>query len=421
LNNTISKKEKKTLFENITSLAVVQITGYILPLITFPYLVRVLGPEYLGAIAFATAIITYFTILTDYGFELSATRQVSLNRNIASRLNEIFSAVITLKITIMFFSFILLNILVFSITKLEEFRALYFFTFGLVVSQSISSVWFYQGIEKIKYVAFINLFFRALYVVLIFVFIKSQSDYLKVSIFLSATSIFAEITSLIFLKWYFKIEFKAPKFKEIKYQLVQGKDIFFSKISITFYTNSLTFILGLLTNYASVGVFSAAHRIIQAINGLMSTVSRSLYPLIGKKLNDDRKTGLLFIKKTSTFVIGVAFMASMTLFLFSEPIVNILLGSQFHNSIPVLKVMSFLPLVIAISNMSIIQTMLNLNLQKQANWIFFLAAILAIISSFIFITYAQELGAAYSMLLVEVFVSVASIIYLCYYFQDKSP
>jgi len=108
---------RKTLLENFLSLSFLQVANYILPLVTLPYLIRVLGPEKFGLIAFAQAFIGYFQILTNYGFNLSATREISINREDKDKVSEIFSSVMIIKIFLFIFSLLIILFIVFFFDK----------------------------------------------------------------------------------------------------------------------------------------------------------------------------------------------------------------------------------------------------------------------------------------------------------------
>ncbi len=175
-------KDKKSLLSNFFSLSALQGVNMLLPLITLPYLVRVLGVEGFGLVSFSLSIIMFFVIFVSFGFELSATREISTNKNDPSKISEIFSSVMIIKIIMAMLSFIVLLILINSVDVLTSHSELYYATFGIVIGNAIFPLWFFQGMEKMKYIAYINISSTSFFTILIFVFVKSNEDILYVPI-----------------------------------------------------------------------------------------------------------------------------------------------------------------------------------------------------------------------------------------------
>jgi len=405
-------EEKKRLVDNIISLGFLQGANYILPLLTLPYLVRVLGPEYFGLLAFATSTNSYFVLITDYGFNLSATRQISIHRDDKNKLDEIFSSVMIIKTALLLISFALIVILVFSFEKFSLHWEAYFITFGMVVGQVLFPVWMFQGLEKMKYITYINIGAKAFFTVCVFVFVQNKADYLLVPILTAMGFIVAGICSLYIIKKDFKVTFAWQSFATIKLQLVEGWHVFFSSMAISLYTISSTFILGLFTNNTVVGYFAAADKVVQAVKGIYQPFSQAIYPMIGKKIHDNKQAGLAFISQI-TMVLGLGmFVISVVLFLLSDLFINLLLGEQYKESVLYLQIMAFLPFIVTLSNFFGIQTMLNLGYKQAFSRILFAAAILGVGSSFVLVPLYKGMGTAITLLIVEVFVTVVMYIYL---------
>lgn len=408
----VGTEEKKRLAGNIFSLWVLAGANYILPLLTLPYLVRVLGAEYFGLLAFATATITYFRLITDYGFNLSATQQISINRNNNEKINEIFSSVMIIKAALLIFSFFILCIVLFSFDKFSRNWEVYFLTYGTVIGQVLFPVWLFQGLEKMKFVTYLNISAKIFFTICVFILVKNKQDYYYVPLLSSLGFLFAGIWSLVLAKREFNLAFVWPSLKGIKYQLYEGWHIFFSNIAISLYTISATFFLGLFTNNIIVGYFSAADKIVQAIKSLYQAVSQSIFPLIGKKIHENKTAALAFVNKT-TWIVGIGmFIISTLLFSLADSIINLLLGQQYHRSVLLLKIMSFLPFIIALSNMFGVQTMLNFGFKQAYSRILIIAATIGVGLTLVVVPVYEELGASLIVLFIEIFVTVSMFIYL---------
>lgn len=414
LNNWLKSRstDDKRVIKNIIFLGLQQGANYILPLITLPYLVRVLGPEKFGLLSFATATILYFTILTDYGFNLSATRNISINRTDESVKNEIFSSVLIIKFFLTLISFLLLFFLLSSVEKFHQNQMVYFVTFGIVIGQAIYPVWYFQGMESLQNVTILNIGVKFIFSLLVFVLVKNPDDFIIVPILTSLGSIVFGLLSLWVLFRKFSVKFRLQKLSVLKKHLLDGWHVFFSNIAISFYTISTTFILGFFANNTIVGYYSAADKILQAVKSIYSPISQSIYPLISKKLHENTILGIAFVKRIIQKVGIFMLLISLLLFFFSKPIVYFLLGDKFHESVILLKVMSILPLLVSLSNLYGIQTMLNLGFQKMFSKIIFIAALLGIILSLALVPIYKGLGTSIVIVLVELFVTLSMYYFL---------
>ncbi len=412
LKQKFQKEEHKRLLSNFISLALLQGINYILPLITFPYLVRVLGVEKFGLLAFASATIAYFNILTDYGFNLTATREISIYRDNKSKLNEIFSSVIIVKFILMIVSFILLLVLIFSFPKFREDCKIFILTFGMIIGQVLFPQWFFQGIERMKYITFLNILAKGLFTIAIFIFIHKSSDYWKVPLINSLGFIVAGAIALYIIFKDFNIKFSFQRLNVLKQYFIDGWHIFISNIAISLYTVSTTFILGLFTNNTIVGYYSIADKIKSAVQGLLGPVSQTIYPYISKKVKENKLAGLKFIKKIIIYIGIFSFVLSFLLFLFAPEIIHLVAGAKYDRSILVLRIIAFLPFIIALSNIFGIQTMLNFNRKKAFSKILISGSVLNIILSIILVPLFQEIGSAISVLIVEFYITLIMFIYL---------
>lgn len=396
----------KTLIENFSSLSILQFSNYIFLLITLPYLVRVLGPANYGLVNFATAFAMYFQIFTDYGFNLTATQEISVNRGNPQKINRIFSVVLVIKIILFFISAVIFAALVFAIPKFSTDSLVYLFSFLIVLGTVLFPVWFFQGMERMKYITIISLSVKSLWAVSIFVLIKSGNDVLLLILLNGISYILIGVISLIVIIIEFKIKFVIPKISEIKKQLIDGWNVFSSTASISLYTISNVFVLGLFAGNTVVGYFSAADKIRIAVQGLFQNASQSVFPHLSRLFVESKTAAVKFVKKYLKYGVTLAGITTIIIIIFSKVIVIVILGDKFLPSINVLRILMFLPVIILLSNIYGIQIMLNLGYKKEFSKIVFFAGILNLILLFILVPLFLEMGAAISVVVTECFVTI---------------
>lgn len=332
IKNIANTEDKKRLLSNFFSLSVLQGANYILPLLTLPYLVRVLGVEYFGLLAFTGATIAYFGVLTDYGFNLTATREVSIHRENKERIIEIFSSVMIIKVMLMFLSFFLLVVLVFSFEKFSKDWIVYLLTFGTIVGQVLFPVWFFQGMERMKYITYLNILSKSIFTVAIFVFVQEQSDFWIVPLLTSVGAIVAGVWSLILVKKEFQVYFKFQSLKTVKKYFIEGWHVFVSRFYVSLYTTTNVLLLGLFTNNTAVGYYSISEKIVIAIGGLFEPVNQTIYPYLAKKYKENFSSFVLFLKNISIIMLVTSFSLVLISQFFKDDIVYLIYGS-YNNEI----------------------------------------------------------------------------------------
>ncbi len=412
IGQILENKDYRRILDNILSLFSLQGLNYILPLITFPYLTRVLGPDKYGLVAFALAFIGYFQILTDYGFNMSATREISIHREDEEKVSRIYSSVLTTKALLMVFSFLVMTVMVFSFDKFRTDWLLYYFSFLLVVGNLLLPTWFFQGMEKMRYISILNIGISLIYTAAIFIFVRGTSDYLYVPLISALGTIIIGIYSMRLVKRQFGVSFKRPSPADVKHQLLEGWHVFISTVAVSLYTISGTFILGFFASNTIVGYFSVAYRIINIATGLLNPISQSIYPYISSLAVKSREDAISFIKKSTRLIGVLSFLVSLLMFIFAGLILYILAGIQYEQSVLLVRIMAFLPFIIALSNMFGVQTMLTFNYKQAFSRIIMIGSVINLVLTLILAPLYTAAGISVAMVITEIYITLAMHLYL---------
>lgn len=390
---------------NFFSLSVLQCANYLVPLITLPYLVRVLGASRYGLVEFARAIALYFVILTEYGFNLSATQEISVHRDDRRKVSAIFSAVMVIRLLLLALSFVLLALMVLGVPRLRGEWLVYLFAFGTVVGQTLFPVWLFQGLERMKHMATLNVVARLLVTISIFIFIRRTEDYLYVPLVHSAGIILMGVAGLALAMRMFRVRFVVPSASELRHQFVGGWHLFISRIATTLYTTSNTVILGLLTTDAVVGFYAAGDKIVRAVQGLQLPLSQAIFPHIGRLASESKAAALNFTERVARLVAAATFVLSLGLFFGAPYVVSLVLGPGFEASVPVVQILAFLPFVVGLSNIFGVQVMVNFGMKKALAKILAIAGIFNVVLALVLVLPLQHIGVSIAVLATETLVT----------------
>ncbi|MBU2593894.1 MAG: flippase [Candidatus Edwardsbacteria bacterium] len=398
------KSDKKIVIENMASLFLVQGANYILPLITFPYLVRVLGLDRFGLIAFSIAFVQYFVIFVDYGFNLTATREISINRNNIDSISRIFCNVMIIKFILVLISFLLYLSLILYFPMFRTEIYLYLIGFLAVLGNLLFPVWFFQGIENIKVVAIFNLLSKLIFTLTIFVFVKEQSDYLKVMALQTGGVLFSGIGAFLYAFIKYPIKVVLPKYYDIKTDLRNGWYVFATILSSTLVNNSNIFILGLFADNKIVGMFAIADKIIRVFINICVPISNAIFPMVSKLFSESKEVALTLIRKVLVYGGGVFVLLCIVLFLSADSLVFLISGESNIDISILIRIMSIVPLSIFIDNLYGTQVLININRSDQFMKAVLFPGIASIILSFIFVPmwkyYATAIIFVFSELLI---------------------
>jgi len=334
----LKDNDKKVVAQNFLSLLVLQGANYILPLLILPYLVRVLGAEKFGLVMFAQSLAIFLTVFVDFGFNISGTREISLARNNKEKTGQIFLAIMIIKVVLIV---IALGILFFIVSVFSRFSVdaeIYLLSFGVVIGQALFPVWFYQGIEKMRVVTFINILAKLIFTLLVFILIETQADYYKVPIYNSLGFIVAGLIGFIMSFKYFK--FNRPSFSLIKQLLTDSSSLFVSNFATSLYTASNVFILGLFSGNIIAGVYSSMEKLILAVKNVYVPLYQALYPWVARK--DDSEKGEV-IKKITLPVFIISTLIALTILIFAKGILSIVYDDSLITSYAnVFRILSFI-------------------------------------------------------------------------------
>jgi PST family polysaccharide transporter len=368
---------------NIVALYFIQAANYGLPLITLPYLIRVLGIDKFGLLSFSAALTQYFVVFTDYGFNLSATREVSINRNNIKRLGEIVSSVFVLKGLFLLISAVVFSAIVAVVAEYRHHWTIYAASFLLVIGNVVFPGWLFQGLERMPLVTFANVSAKFVCAMSIFLFVKSPADIATAAAIQSAGNVIGGAIGFVLIKSLLtKIKLRLPSRQLLSEMLHGGKHVFASQISALLVNGSQTLILGIVQGPLAVGHYSVAEKVIKAANNAQVPVCNAIYPRVATLFSRSNEEALAFLRRVLRRFLPLMAVGSMGLFVLADWVVYLLSGTHNPEVATLLRVLALLPVSVFLDNILGTQILLNIGRRAEFMWAIVISGIASVACAF---------------------------------------
>lgn len=396
-----------SLRKNVAALYAVQFASYLVPFVTLPWLTRVLGPVGFGRIGFAGAVIGYFVLLADYGFNFSATRQVAMRWDDRAGRSKVFWTTLSVKALLAGAGFPCLVLLTYCGSKFADQRSLLLISYLTVVGTVLTPMWYFQGIERQTVLSVISIATRFAAIPAIFLCVRSPGDVATAAWITSGTSVTGGLLCLGYLVRFGELNGPVFEFRDLVHVVKDGWHLFISTASISLYQATNTVVLGLVAGPAAVGHYSAADKMIQAAQGMLAPINQSVYPRVSRLMQDSRSEAYALIRRVLRIQGSIALCLSLVLFLVAPPLIRIFYGPAYEPTIDVLRWLAILPFLVGLSNVLGIHTMMAMGMNRVVSRILIGAGGLNVaILYFLAHRFGAE-GAAMAVVATETFVTVA--------------
>lgn len=357
--------KRKSLFHNFASLGLIQISNFLLPLISLPIISRIIGLENYGVIQYSFSVISFLNIFIGYGFNFSATRRLAKDPYDKKLRDKIFSEVFYCQLILFIISFILFFLLYLIFPILNDDPKVSWFSFLYCVSILFTQNWIFQAMQDMSKITILNLSGKFVYLFLVLIIVNDESRYYWQPLVLSGTQIVIGLFSLFWAMRIFNLKFVKIRFNRLFSILIEDRSIFVSSIASSLYVSINLLVLGLFVHKNALGGFTSAQKLISVgVQLLALPISQVLYPFLSIAYRKNINDGIMLTKRFVPIVVIFSFAFSSITFFLAEKVVLFFFGSAFYESIILLKILSLIPFFNSLNKMLGIQFLINLNLDK---------------------------------------------------------
>lgn len=372
------------------------ISSIIFPLITFPYISRVLLPVNVGKINFGLSYVSYFSLIASLGITTYAIRECSAVRNNKNELSIKSSEIFSINICTTIIAYILLTLSLIIFRKLDEYRILIVIQSTSILFTTLGADWLNSAMEDFKYITLRTIFFQAVSLILMFLFVKEESDYLKYAAITVFSSSGANIANIFYRKKYCDVIF--TKMMHWKRHFKPILFLFVMILAQTVFNNADITMLGLMKGDYEVGIYSTAYKIENIIAQVVSSLVWVVMPRMSLYFADyDYDKINLMLRKIFTFFMGLGIPSVVGVCMLAKEIVIIAGGVAFIQAEIPLIILMF-AFAFSLLGGSFLGNIVLLSSKKEEEYMMIccISAAVNVVLNYILIPYFGASGAAFT-------------------------
>jgi polysaccharide transporter, PST family len=393
------------LVQNVIALYGVQACTYLLPVLTFPYLARVLGPSGWGRVVFAQLIGSVVAVVVEYGFDISASRETSRHRDEPRQLARLISGVLGAKGLLAVLA--VCGALIFRELSHHLSASKLLFWMGTIwgVFQGINMLWYFQGLERMRLASVLEISGKVVATLSIFVLVRRPEDGWKV---MAAQCIGCAVAhGITVVLAYREVGFAWPTPRAVWQALRMGGSMFLFRAAQSMSGSINGLVLGSVTSLAVLGEYAGAERLSRVFQQGMWPVNQALYPKLTHQMENNTGDPMKTVRLSIIFLGGLGLLFGLILFSAAPLLVHLVLGSAFQNSVPALRIFALWIPLIALSTVMIFQLLLPNGLDNQFNLVTVIASLIGIGCSVLLAPRLGAAGIAWSAVISQLFTLIA--------------
>lgn len=333
-------------------------TQMLFPLITFPYVCRVIEADGIGQINFFQSIISYISLFTCLGIPMYAIREIARDRSDVVQMNRTAMEILLLHSMLTLVGYAIVAILCLTVPQIQVNMPLFLILSLTIFFTAIGCEWFYQGIEDFKYITIRGLIIKTVSVVLLFFFVKSKTDLLYYGCYTVFGVLGGNIFNFFRLRKYIHRENIIFSELHIKRHVKPVLKVFSFSVVTSIYLQLNTVLLGFLKNALAVGYFAAATKVMQMLLTMSACLGSVMMPRASHLIAENKEDEFnLLIQKSYDFTLAIALPMTIGLIFCAPSLIMALCGVKFEHSILPSQIIAPIILMVAISNVFGIQVL----------------------------------------------------------------